>query len=459
MRAGLAALDLDPDPAERVALQARTAQLAVNAGEYVLAEELAVLAEAGHLAAGDRSAAATAAHARAQALNNSGRLTEAAEIARTALGWLDDESPVLVRFRLTATLGTSLRWSEPEEYRRTGFVQLKLAEELQDPELLVDALNKLAIVAVDAGGITAYLALMERCVALSREGHLLGRLGRSLSNLSSEVYPRDLARAREVVVEALEVSRRVGDADHTDVALTNAACTWWLAGEWDRLTEEAHYRLDGRSPTGCELVLVMLAQVRLARGEPLVVRDGLPDSEDPWEKHAKNVYDALRGEDEGDRSAAAAAAAASAQETFADLDADALDDFEVGWAPVVELLLRAGDVDGAWAALALAAPLLGGRGRPLTRAEHARLRGTVAAARGEDPEADLRAAERALAAYGAPYLLARTRLELGRWLAGQGRGGEADPLLEAARETFVRLRAAPSLAEVDALRASPAPIP
>ncbi len=458
LRAVLAALELDPQPAERTALQARAGEVACAAGEHALADELATLAVAGHLAAGQVSEAAFAARVRAESLNARGRLTEAAEVARAALTWLDESSPVFIRFRLLAVLGTSIRWSDPEEYRRTGFEQLKLAEELQEPGVLVDSLNKLAIMAVDSGGITAYMALEERCVALSRAGRLPRRLARSLTNLASEVYPRDLARALELVVEAVEVSRQVGQADGIDVGLTNAACTWWLAGEWDRLTVELEERLDGGTLTGCELLMVVLAQVRLARGEPRVLREGLPDSEDPWEQHGKELYAALCREHDGDLAGAARAAAASAKATFADLDADALDDFEVGWAPVVELLLRAGDLTGAAAAVDLAAPLLGGRGRALTLAEHARLRGTIAAARGENPEADLRAAEQAHAAYGAPYLLARTRLELGRWLAGQRRHDEADPLLAAARETFVSLGAAPSVADVDALRATATPV-
>ena len=90
-------------------------------------------------------------------------------------------------------------------------------------------------------------------------------------------------------------------------------------------------------------------------------------------------------------------------------------------------------------------------GRPLTGAVVRRLRGLIAAADGQDPEADLRAAETGFAAYGAPYLLARTRLELAGWLIGEGRQAEAAPLLAQSRAVFVELGAAPSVHEVDAL--------
>ena len=456
LRAVLAALHLDPGPVERAALQVRAGTVAVVAGDHELAEQLGAEAMAWYVDAGELPAAAEAAWVQADALITGGRLTEAGDLAKNGLDWLADGTHPELRVRLLAVRGTSVRWTDQEEYRRTGFEQMRLAEELQEPERLVDSLNKLAVMTVDAGGITAYMTLMERCVELSREGHLLRRLGRSLVNLLSEVYPRDLDRARGVAVETVDVCRQLGDADHMDVALINAACTWWLSGEWDRLVTELDEWLDGRAAAGCEaLQLVLTDQVQLARGEPLRAPRRPAGQRGPVGAGTRRTSASRSGAStRATGPARRPLAAASARATFTDLGGYSLDDFEVLWAPVVELLLRAGDLDGARDVVDLATPVLGGGSRPLTRAEHARLRGTVAAARGEDPEADLRAAERAHAAYGAPYLLARTRLELGRWLVGQGRRTEGEPLLAQARETFERLRATPSLAEVDALRAS-----
>ena len=50
--------------------------------------------------------------------------------------------------------------------------------------------------------------------------------------------------------------------------------------------------------------------------------------------------------------------------------------------------------------------------------------------------------------YGFPFWLAVTQLEHGEWLIGEGRAGEAEPLLAEARETFERLEAAPWLERV-----------
>ena len=119
--------------------------------------------------------------------------------------------------------------------------------------------------------------------------------------------------------------------------------------------------------------------------------------------------------------------------------------------PAVELQLRAGELDTAERLLALLEPLLGGRSRGVTRGEYPRMRGMITAARGGASRGGLPGGQRAHEAYGAPFLLARTRLELGRWLTTQGRAEEARPVLAEARAAFERLGAAPSIADVDTI--------
>ena len=88
---------------------------------------------------------------------------------------------------------------------------------------------------------------------------------------------------------------------------------------------------------------------------------------------------------------------------------------------------------------------LPGQRPPAVAAQWHRLRGLVAAARGEDPqtaEAELRAGVDALAAFGASGFQAQAEEELARWLVLQDRGDEAAPLLAAARATYVTLGAA-----------------
>lgn len=329
---------------------------------------------------------------------------------------------------------------------------MKLAEELNDPALLNRSLNSVAIVLVDAGGVTAYLALVERCVVLAREHHLLPELGRSLSNLCAELYPSDLLRAAELAEDGVTTSKRVGDAYRIEIVMANACFTWWLNGDWDRVAAELGPWFTDHEPTGSTgFMWLSLALVELARGESVTSVDVL-DPEDPGERNSTILTRSLIQAASGD---VAAAAAAAAEVALAAYSGDMLEDIEVHLAPAVELQLRAGDLDMAERLLALMDPLLGGRSRGITRGEHPRLRGMITAARGGDPEADFRAAEQAHAAYGAVFLLARTRLELGRWLTTRGRAEEARPVLAEARAAFERLGAAPSIADLDTIAGVP----
>ena len=92
------------------------------------------------------------------------------------------------------------------------------------------------------------------------------------------------------------------------------------------------------------------------------------------------------------------------------------------------------------------------RGEASAFSETLRASCLVAAATGADPEALLVDAIRQLEAYGAGYRLAQARLALASWLAGQGRGPEAEPLLDAAGRTFAELKAGPMLAALSRTR-------
>ena len=65
-------------------------------------------------------------------------------------------------------------------------------------------------------------------------------------------------------------------------------------------------------------------------------------------------------------------------------------------------------------------------------------------------EADLRAGIEALDAFGAVGERARAQEELGRWLVGQDRALDAEPLLAAARATYAEVHATGWLARLDA---------
>jgi hypothetical protein len=86
-----------------------------------------------------------------------------------------------------------------------------------------------------------------------------------------------------------------------------------------------------------------------------------------------------------------------------------------------------------------------------------RLRGLLAAARGDDPEmaeTEMRAGIDALAAFGAAGFHAQAQEELGRWLTTQGRDEEAVPLLDAARTRYAEIGATGWLARLETRHSS-----
>jgi hypothetical protein len=106
------------------------------------------------------------------------------------------------------------------------------------------------------------------------------------------------------------------------------------------------------------------------------------------------------------------------------------DDFFLLWPPLVLAALSAADLDLAERLLAPVTNALPGQRSPAVAAQWHRLRGLLAAARGDDPgfaETELRAGVDALAGFGAVGFHAQAQEELARWLTTEHREEEAAP--------------------------------
>ena len=451
LRSTLLALDLGPGPDETAELCERAARVAVASGAPLAGEELAGHALAGYGAAGHEEKMIGVRVVLAGSLFGQGRVQEAADCAAEGLALVErhpEADPVAEIKLLGLVMNHARSVRDTDLQARYALRMVRRADEVQNPEMMAGALNSLAMTLADAGSPTAHNAVLAKAVAIAREGHLLYELGRALINLLCETYPRDLTEAATLGKETVDTCRQAGQRPHLEIALVNVGFTWWLSGDWDRVVEETTAWFETREVNARSSSLwLSRALVDTARGEP-AAHPRFPESENVDDATATALTEAL--------STVASDPCGAARESARAIEAmfghgEMFDDFEIFWGPTLELQLAAGDLDTAQRVLDLGAPLVGGRARPLSHAEHARLTGLLAAARGEDPEADFRAAERAHAAYGAPYLLARTRLALGRWLLEQQRGEEARVVLAQAREALVSLRAAPSVAELEAL--------
>jgi len=454
LRRVLVALTLDPAALEAASLHELGARVALDAGAPAQADELVAQAIEAYGTLEMPTELANALVVRARAAMSQGRNSEAMAYAERCQELLDAHQHVPLETRigvLTVQARLARALGNTTEQASTTFRLSSLAEESADPATLVHALNSLAILLLDSGTNTASGAILDRCIAMARDGHLLLELGRTLNNVANLTYPEDLSRAVELCDEGVAVLKRVGDAYYIEGVVVTASQIWWLSGDWERLEQEVDGWLLDHEPTNYNgRFLSPRALVDIARGRQPAPSALMP-SDEAVDENANTLFRALCAAHTGDPSAPAAEVAASTVLAFSASTA-MLEDFEVMLGPAVELQLRAGDLDAAERLLALAVPLLGGRGRALTRAEVPRLRGMLAAARGEDPEADLRAAAAAHGAYGAPYLLAQTRYELASWLLKQGSTEEASGLLDQARATFSRLGAVPAVEKTDALR-------
>ncbi|GAA2011838.1 AAA family ATPase [Nocardioides kribbensis] len=449
LRSTAAALDLTTDVAGTAALQERAARVAHLAGETRQADALAVAARAAYEVLGDHTGAARVVAVQTRIMVALGRPEESVALGRAGVALLGPEDDSGLRLDLLAAQLSTRELDGLEGKLFLAVETLRLAEEHGEPGRLIRALNRVAVLLGDVGAPTAYHAVTEACVALAREHRQLPQLGRSLSNLSSETYLRNLPRALEQVDEAVTTCRRTGDSYLTEVALLNGSFAWWLAGDWDRLLTELAEWFDGREVTSAEGALrLKQVEILLARGADTPPITFI-DSEDPWEQAGAAVTAALLAASRGELQVAAARAHSGVVAAFG--DGSMVEDVEMLWAPAVELQIRAGAREGARELLAIPQRIAASRWRPITRAEVARLRGMATAADGGDPEQHFRDAERAHASYGAPFLLARTRHELARWLVGQGRAPEAAVLVDGARQTYAHLGAAGVLSDLDEL--------
>jgi hypothetical protein len=110
----------------------------------------------------------------------------------------------------------------------------------------------------------------------------------------------------------------------------------------------------------------------------------------------------------------------------------------------LEAALALDDVPRAEQLLGLTDRLLPGRRTQFLQAQSFRFRARLAALSNDtDAERLFKHAAGLFRELAMPFYLAVTELEHAEWLAAQGRGDEAEPLLTEAREIFERLDAAP----------------
>ena len=274
-----------------------------------------------------------------------------------------------------------------------------------------------------------------------------------MHNLSAFQNSRDLTSALRHAEQSYEVARRAGLQTYVEGAVLNKAVGLWCSGRFPEVAQLVPEGLQGhdfQSRLAWRTFEVWLAE---AQGQPLPHRiEGLDDDTDSelalaWLRSA----DLSRAVAASDHDEVRRLAPLVVEHALAAAGLD--DDFFLLWPPSVLAALAADDLDLAERLLAPVTAALPGKRPPAVAAQWHRLRGLLAAARGDDPElaeTEMRAGIDGLAAFGAAGFHAQAQQELGRWLATQRRAEEAMPLLDAARTTYAEIGATGWLAALEA---------
>ena len=337
----------------------------------------------------------------------------------------------------------SLRWLKEA---------LDLAESLQLPELVSQALNTRGVVAVNQGHHEEARALLSHALTLALTNDLAAPALRSYLNLAEVVTQRDEeAHAVDLLRKARVLAARTGHRFWERFATAQLAYELVQLGEWDE-ADEVHRSIEDETladGTFESLSLLGSAEMYVHRGEPerlgrlVAAFSSAPESNDWQERAAYFAGRALWLRTSGDN----AAALDCAERAIGEFDPKgfAHQDFKAALPQALEAAHALGDLDKVEAIVDMVDRAPPGDRPASLRAQVARFRARLADDRGEADRADahFRAAADGFTAVAMPFRLAVVQLEHAEWLTSHSRSLEATALLAEAQSVFERLRAAP----------------
>ena len=225
----------EPGGEPRRALRARRPGCPARRGAFERAIALYERAIADFQASGDDDAAGRAMARMAEALGRGvGRITEAIERVAQMFESIGEHADPWVRAKLAASLADlEVQHGQPERSLEWAERALVVAEQLDDPDLLSEAIACKAGALFNLGRHREALILMRGAVAIAESAGLLVRQAQGLTALgvfSTDDEPRESLVA---AIRAVPVARRAGNRPVEMVNLLNAAEFATLLGEWD----------------------------------------------------------------------------------------------------------------------------------------------------------------------------------------------------------------------------------
>jgi tetratricopeptide (TPR) repeat protein len=441
-------------PLEEAALRERAGEMAWTGGNAETARQELGRALTLFEAAGETHPAARVSARLGEVEWQSGELDQAVARMEEAFAVLSAEEPDADVAELAAQLGRLhfFRGELDLGTERTD-TALGLAERLWLPETLAQALNTSGMIAMWQGRIETALGLIGHALSVALEHDFSPAALRAYLNFAETLCRRDRYEpALENYDAGIALARKVGNRRWERQLLVESAYPLLLTGRWEdasaRLAEVPVRELRGTQITSFLHTFTELATARghVAEAEKALDRGAqFEKSADIQDRTGYAACKALVQRAQG-RNGEALAAAEEAMEAV-DVLSWASQPAKAGVVAAIEAALELGDLDRAEQLVALVEAQPAG-GVPLyLRAQAARLRAQLSAARGEERNVEprLKSAATTFRELGLPFWTAVTELELGEWLAAQGRADKAEPLLAGARDTFERLEAVPWL--------------
>jgi hypothetical protein len=304
---------------------------------------------------------------------------------------------------------------------------------------------------------------LAHAVKLGLENDITDPAGSASANLAELHNQRDrYADALAVHRDALALARRIGNRYMEHAELAELGYGQMLTGAWDEaVATAAEVPVEDRVDLGAALsVGWYLPQIHIARGDvdaarrALAVWEAFATSSDEQERatYASTMSAVQRAEGKLEDAIASARTGLEGVATLGPATQAA----KLALVEGAEAGLAADDLEAAASFVAIIEDMQPGVRPPYLSAQGSRLRANLDAARGahDRVEAGFKSAAGLFRELGVPFWVAVTLLEHGEWLASQGRGEQAVPLVREAREVFETLGAAPWLERADHIAVS-----
>jgi predicted ATPase/class 3 adenylate cyclase len=394
----------------------------------------------------------------------SGHLDQAIQRMERAFAVLINDPPDADLATFAARLGTMHFFKgEPEAAVERNDIALDIAETMWLPEVLSQALNTKATIAMKARHVEEAQALLGHALRLALDNDIPTAALRAYNNLADNLCHKDrYLEALDLYRNGLALARRVGDRVLERSLSTEMAYVLMQTGAWDEAVDVATsvHEAELQEASGELLSLLSFGELYLQRGELAEFEklvSGFAWMAESDDFQARAIYMSSRAcwLRASGKHGEALAEARQAMTLVTELGGPGHQAAKAGFQEACEAAFEMGDLTSAEALLGFVDGMRPGERPPYLRAQAARFRARLAQAKGDDAKAEsaFAEAEGIFTEISTPFRLAVTQLEHAEWLASAGRNVEAAPLLDEAIEMFVRLRAEPWIAR--ARRSSP----